>query len=79
MSAHEVKQLVDSLKIHVEGSMPIAGVINAENGQKLSIYQATKGTYTLNKPHFSLIFSRAYSKGHRLRIIGSPGRVWKNC
>ena len=43
MSAHEVKQLVDSLKVHVEGSMPIAGVINAENGQKLSIYQATKG------------------------------------
>ena len=52
MSAHEVKQLVDSLKIHVEGSMPIAGVINAENGQKLSIYQATKGK---NTEHFFVI------------------------
>ena len=43
----QVKQLVDSLKVHVEGSMPIAGVINAENGQKLSIYQATKGNYII--------------------------------
>ena len=52
MSAHEVKQLVDSLKVHVEGSMPIAGVINSENGQKLSIYQATKGKPMTEKQRF---------------------------
>lgn len=59
MSAHEVKQLVDSLKIHVEGSMPIAGVINAENGQKLSIYQATKAGLIRKGTAYELLEAQA--------------------
>merc|ERR1712242_268957 len=59
MSAHEVKQLVDSLKVHVEGSMPIAGVINSENGQKLSIYQATKAGLIRKGTAYELLEAQA--------------------
>jgi plectin len=59
MSAHEVKQLVDSLKIHVEGSMPIAGVINAENGQRLSIFQATQAGLIRKGTAYELLEAQA--------------------
>merc|ERR1712176_975750 len=59
MSAHEVKQLVDSLKIRVDGSMPIAGVINAENGQRLSIFQATQAGLIRKGTAYELLEAQA--------------------
>ena len=79
MSAHEVKQLVDSLKVHVEGSMPIAGVINSENGQKLSIYQATKGRPRTEKTAILIVFSWLDSQGNCLRVVGGTSCLRQNC
>lgn len=59
MSSNEVKALVEGLKIHVEGSMPIAGIINPITGTKYSIYQAAKAGIIRKGAAFELLEAQA--------------------
>ena len=59
MSSHEVKELVNTLKVHVEGSMPIAGVINPATNQKFSIFEAAKNGMIRKGAAFELLEAQA--------------------
>ena len=59
MSAHEVKELVNTVKVHVEGSMPIAGILNPQTGQKYSIFEAAKGGLIRTGAAFELLEAQA--------------------
>ena len=59
MSSNEMKQLIETLKEHVEGTVPIAGILNPGDGSKMSIYDAAEQGIIRKGAAFELLEAQA--------------------